>query len=193
MGLDMYLSKRTYVQNWEHNGPEKHVDTTIQIGGRNHPYINTSKISYIIEEVAYWRKANQIHQWFVDNVQDGVDDCQESHVSFEQLRKLYHICVLVADYSKLKDGEIKTGSRFEHNKAGEMVEIPIQVQGKVIEDPSVAQEMLPSSSGFFFGGTDYDEYYLSDITHTIEMLKPEIEAEYENGFYEPEYYYRASW
>lgn len=29
----------------------------------------------ITQEVAYWRKANQIHRWFVNNVQDGEDDC----------------------------------------------------------------------------------------------------------------------
>ena len=27
------------------------------------------------EEVAYWRKANMIHKWFVERVQDGEDDC----------------------------------------------------------------------------------------------------------------------
>ena len=31
--------------------------------------------SRIIEQVGYWRKANQIHNWFVENVQDGEDDC----------------------------------------------------------------------------------------------------------------------
>lgn len=29
----------------------------------------------IIRDVGYWRKANQIHRWFVNNVQDGEDDC----------------------------------------------------------------------------------------------------------------------
>lgn len=28
----------------------------------------------IIYEVAYWRKANHIHNWFVQNIQDGIDD-----------------------------------------------------------------------------------------------------------------------
>lgn len=28
------------------------------------------------EEVAYWRKANQIHSWFVRHVQDGEDNCE---------------------------------------------------------------------------------------------------------------------
>lgn len=28
------------------------------------------------QEVAYWRKANAVHRWFVNNVQGGVDDCK---------------------------------------------------------------------------------------------------------------------
>ena len=31
-------------------------------------------------EVAYWRKANAIHGWFVYNIQDGVDDQNEYYV-----------------------------------------------------------------------------------------------------------------
>lgn len=42
-------------------------------------------------EIAYWRKANQIHKWFVDNVQNGVDDCGKYEVSTEQLQKLYDV------------------------------------------------------------------------------------------------------
>ena len=192
MGLDMYLSKRHYVQNWEHNGPEKQHEITVKIGGKKYPYINTSKITYIIEEVAYWRKANCIHDWFVQHCQEGRDECQESYVTLAQLQELYDACVLVRDNSKLKDGKIRNGSTIEMED-GIPVEKPIIEKGKVIEDPSVAQDLLPTASGFFFGGTDYDEYYMQDILHTIEMLKPEIEAKYEKGFYEPEYYYRASW
>jgi len=189
----MYLSKRHYVQNWEHNGPERQHQITVKLGGKKHPYIKTEKISYIIEEVGYWRKANAIHDWFVQNVQDGRDECQESYVTLSQLQELYDTCVLVRDNSKLEEGEIKNGATIKTDDNGDIVEIPIIEKGKVIENPSVAEDLLPTTDGFFFGGTDYDEYYMEDILNTIEILKPEIEAKYEKGFYEPEYYYRASW
>ena len=38
--------------------------------------------------VMYWRKANQIHKWFVDNTQDGEDECEPTPVSKEQLQQL---------------------------------------------------------------------------------------------------------
>ena len=46
-------------------------------------------------EVAYWRKANQIHSWFVRNVQHGVDECQLSPVTRDQLEELRQTCMQV--------------------------------------------------------------------------------------------------
>ncbi len=40
------------------------------------PYANTASSYYtIFEHVAYWRKFNALHQWFVTYVQIGIDDC----------------------------------------------------------------------------------------------------------------------
>jgi hypothetical protein len=95
MGLDMYLNKRTYVKNWSFmEKPELH-EVTIKKGGKVRKDIDKKKIKSIIEEVAYWRKANQIHRWFVENVQEGVDDCREYYVSIEQIEKLVTICETV--------------------------------------------------------------------------------------------------
>ena len=46
-------------------------------------------------QVAYWRKANQIHKWFVDHVQNGVDNCEEYYVSRDQLQLLLDTCKIV--------------------------------------------------------------------------------------------------
>ena len=51
-----------------------------------------------IKEVGYWRKANAIHKWFVDNVQDGQDDCQfHRPVTKEDLETLKGLCKAVLD------------------------------------------------------------------------------------------------
>jgi len=34
---------------------------------------------------------------------------------------------------------------------------------KVLADHSLAEELLPTRSGFFFGSTDYDEWYFKDV------------------------------
>lgn len=46
-------------------------------------------------QVAYWRKANQIHKWFVDHVQNGKDDCGDYYVSREQLQLLLDTCKIL--------------------------------------------------------------------------------------------------
>lgn len=90
MGLDMYLEKRTYVKNWPHTKPEEKHKVTVK--GPMGKTINPDRVTYIIEGVAQWRKANQIHGWFVNNVQGGDDDCKEHWVSQEQLQELVDLC-----------------------------------------------------------------------------------------------------
>lgn len=88
----MYLSRRTYVKNWDHRSIEEKWEITIKRGGKIFKGIDPKKISGITEDVAYWRKANAIHKWFVDNTQDGIDDCRDSYVHHEQLMELVAEC-----------------------------------------------------------------------------------------------------
>ena len=85
MSLDMYLNKKTYVGSTRNklkiNGLKSQIDIT--------------RVKYIVEDIAYWRKANAIHQWFVNNVQNAEDDCKPYNVSNEQLKKLLELCVQV--------------------------------------------------------------------------------------------------
>ena len=150
MGLDMYLSKKTYVKYWEHNGDNNYEVTVTKAGKPTN--IDPKKVSYIVEEVGYWRKANQIHNWFVENVQNGIDECQESYVSREQLQSLLDICRIV----------------------------------KIDKDK--APQLLSTQSGFFFGGTEYDEWYYQDIDNTIQILEEALSDENADDFT-----YRASW
>ena len=100
MGLDMYLNKKYYVQNWEHTPEENRHHITILKGGKP-SIIPVSKIAYIETEEIKWRKANAIHGWFVDNVQDGVDECQPSRVDEEHLKELLALVnEVLVDHSK---------------------------------------------------------------------------------------------
>lgn len=100
MGLDMYLSAKHYVKNWDHMPTDERHDITITRGGQPTP-IDPSRISEVVEDVGYWRKANAIHQWFVVNVQGGEDECREHDVTTEQLAALRDACLAVlADPAK---------------------------------------------------------------------------------------------
>jgi len=66
--------------------------------------VDPDNICKITEEVAYWRKANQIHRWFVENVQQGEDDCREYLVDTEDLKKLLAtVKKVLANRSKADD------------------------------------------------------------------------------------------
>lgn len=49
----------------------------------------------IFQNCGYWRKANAIHAWFVENVQNGVDDCAMYEVTYDQLESLKIACLQV--------------------------------------------------------------------------------------------------
>lgn len=95
MGLDMYLKKEIYVgANFEHNN----VTGVIDIKNNRGPIkVDFNKVSTITEIVGYWRKANAIHKWFVDNVQGGKDDCARYHVDYDKLLKLKNLCLEVLE------------------------------------------------------------------------------------------------
>jgi hypothetical protein len=151
MGLDMYLEKRTDVRHWSFQKDEEQFEVVIKKGGVTYPSIKSDRITNITEELGYWRKANQIHRWFVENVQDGVDNCGEYFVSKADLQSLLDVCLAV---------------KLDHSQA---------------------EELLPAGSGFFFGNTDYDEWYYNDIDHTIVILKEALTDD------NASYYYSSSW
>lgn len=147
MGLDMYLNKKRYFGlNFEHNQNDK--ETKIIINGEEIP---TKDLTHIEYDVLYWRKENHIHKFFVDNCQDGVDDCRDSYVSKKVLQKLLDIAT------------------------------------RIQKDKTLAEELLPTQSGFFFGDVEFDEWYYKSIDELVKNLPKLIEdTEYE-------YYYHSSW
>jgi hypothetical protein len=90
MGLDMYLTAKRYLSH--HDETDKDIATTINaltVKNPKHPII------YVECEVMYWRKANAIHKWFVQNCQNGVDDCGSYWVVNDQLKGLIALCGMV--------------------------------------------------------------------------------------------------
>lgn len=183
MGLDMYLNRRSYVENWDHMKAEYLHEITIKRGGKIREDIDPKRISYIEEQVAYWRKANSIHNWFVEHVQDGEDDCGTYNVSTEQLKELVDACNQVLNTVETVEGDVHTGTIYTPD-GGIVHETE---KGEVVAQPKIAESVLPTKSGFFFGSTSYDKYYLEDLRETVKMLTPLLEDE------EGEYTYHSSW
>jgi hypothetical protein len=128
MGLDMYLNARQFTAR-QFAKPELFNKLAQEA-----PFA-VKDFATIELQVAYWRKANHIHAWFVKHVQDGVDNCEEYYVSRDQLQLLLDTCKLV------------------------------------LMQKEEAPNLLPTQEGFFFGSTEYNEYYFSDIQDTIDQLE----------------------
>lgn len=140
----------------------------------------------ISERVGYWRKCNAIHAWFVDHVQNGIDDCNYHHeVTKEILEELRNNCLTVIKASKLVPGKIYNGTTWQNG-----VEYKNYVDGTIIEDTTVADSILPTQSGFFFGGTDYDEWYIDSLKDTIDIINNILET---TDFKTQMIYYCSSW
>jgi hypothetical protein len=152
MGLDMYLYKKNYIRQGDWYKPEVVNEVVVKTGGEVDTKIKPERVKYVVEEVGYWRKANQIHKWFVDNVQEGNDNCGNYYVNSTTLEELLELCK------------------------------------KVQADHSLAESLLPSTSGFFFGGTDYDEWYFNDIDNTIKIIEECLADEGADDFE-----YSSSW
>lgn len=59
----------------------------------------------------------------------------------------------------------------------------------VLNNHNLAPKILPTQSGFFFGGTEYDEYYFDSVKNLYETLL----AEKEQGNFEDHTYFYWSW
>lgn len=55
-----------------------------------------------------------------------------------------------------------------------------------------AEELLPTVSGFFFGETEYGDYYFDQVERTIQELRPYIQDIHE-GSSSTDFIYQASW
>lgn len=180
MGLDMYLTKRRYVKNWEHMKPDERHEIIVRKGGLD--VTSRLPVTEIVYEAAYWRKANAVHNWFVQNVQDGEDDCKEYWVSREQLTELMNLCKKVLKVAKTAEGKVHNGTQWKDGKREEIYE-----DGIVVTNPDEVRKILPPTEGFFFGSTDIDGWFLDDMRETVEQL--ELALSEEGG----DFYYQSSW
>ena len=146
MGLDMYLSAKKNVEkvNWQalRDNEELSYDSPEVVNPLWKNIVDVAEMSDVATDIygvnvevicAYWRKANQIHKWFVDNVQGGNDNCGEYYVSHEKLQELL---------------DLVKRTLAERNPT-----------------------LLSPQGGFFFGGTDIDEWYWRGLENTKAELE----------------------
>lgn len=175
-----------FVNDWGLNEDELKINTEIIEHLRQYVRFHTTNygFKYLVlstsdsndkPEIMYWRKANAIHNWFVENVQNGVDDCDYYEVSIDQIYDLMDRCgKILSTIPKLEN--ILNSEEYDY-----------VFPTKVVE---TAQEILPTTSGFFFGDTNYNYFYFKEILDTYNELKKLAEDFNSEKYF---YYYHSSW
>lgn len=183
-----FSGDKIYFRNYERNIK---LDLSGDIIHKDY-LIDKEETAYVVQgtyEVAYWRKANQIRQWFVNHIDEfnESDNGEYYEVTEELLNKLITDCkavlfshdkVIIDDKVKDKMDKVRTlseqGVDGEKDGAKETLERMERKYG--LTGVSVRPEdILPTSSGFFFGSTEYDEWYYQDLENTIKMCQEVID------------------
>jgi hypothetical protein len=112
MGLDMYFSAKKYMSKYFDAADVERIEKINDIFGVTGIEDGDYGAQEVTFRVAYWRKANAIHKWFVDNCQGGLDECQETWISREQMQQLIDICKEILKDRKKADELLPTASGF---------------------------------------------------------------------------------
>ena len=165
MGLDMYLYATYSVPTYHSEG------STLE--GRYEAYKNPAIKSKRLEKVrqacglppslpveyedfnwfdiqfpiAKWRKENAIHNWFIQNC---APKNKKTGKAIDDCRRMFVSEAKIRELDDLLDLVLKT---------------------KGLEKDLTCRKLLPTASGFFFGSTDYDEWYWKGLEYTSERIK----------------------
>lgn len=146
MGLDMYLTAEKYIFNDETEISSALANVGFKSKGK--------RVRSVSVDIMKWRKSNQVHRWFVDNIQKGDDNCKRYYVSLEKLAELVDLCK------------------------------------QVLANNALAEELLPTQQGFFFGSDEYDEMYFLDLQDTVLLVEPVLK---DREWLDWDFYYQSSW
>jgi hypothetical protein len=172
MGLDMYLEARKYINriDWKTVPQGKLADGATLDDYVSQEFKEVQEMfptkltkhaeggSTVSVNIGYWRKANQIHNWFVTNVQDGKDNCEPHQVSVTELSQL------VSSIDTVLAGDIETAKRELPVLAGSFFGNYDEEEGYNLyyyEELTTTKEMLEDIIAARVEGDGYDMYYQS--------------------------------
>jgi hypothetical protein len=107
MGLDMYLYAEKFVSNMDYCQEQDKFNAIVSA-----LEAQEFTMGHVIAEVevAYWRKANAIHGWFMQLTDR--DDCSPVYVDKEKLFELTSICQQILDNPALAPELLPTQEGF---------------------------------------------------------------------------------
>lgn len=136
MGLDMYfyLKEKKHVEGWARGNddeykafgrydaergvpdeiayPEDIKELAEYIYKINFKSTFINRDGFRMYQIGYFRKFNALHNYIVNNLADGVDECQEIEITKDNLCALLDTLSKVSDNHDLADEELPTAEGF---------------------------------------------------------------------------------
>lgn len=136
MGLDMYFKGQRRLYSFDKNDSALSKEIAEKF-----PEVRGAFPDYVQFELKYWRKANAIHKWFVTNVQEGEDNCEEHYVEIKQLYDLQDRCTkihndrsLAPDLLPTCEGFFFGSSEYNENYFNEIEQTMKWLNGFLVKD-----------------------------------------------------------
>ena len=157
MGLDMYLRATEYVSRWDYDGNNEND---------NNPLFDTIVDTF--------------------DVRDAIGDTTFGGISIDFPMGYWRKVNSVHNwFVEICGGGIDECQKMYVNR--QHLEELKSLCEQVLADHSLAEELLPTSAGFFFGSTDFDEYYFKDLEYTVKVIDRCLKSKFD--YFE----YQASW
>jgi hypothetical protein len=157
MGLDMYLRATEYVSRWDYDG--------------NNADDNNPLFDQLVKQF---------------DVTDAIGDTTFGGISIDFPMGYWRKVNSVHNwFVENCGGGVDECQQMYVNR--QHLEELREICKQVLADHSLAEELLPTSSGFFFGSTDFDEYYFKDLEYTVKVIDRCLKSKFD--YFE----YQASW
>lgn len=152
MGLDIYF-ERTYKHDWETSKNKNNLEFT---------------------QVGYFRKVNCLIPFF-----GYEDNCQYLAVTEYQMKELVKVAKeLLKEHHAINSSILSYKEMLNVYKDNE--EMKKETQEKIdalwANFAEIAHEKLPTTSGFFFGSTEYKDWYVNDLTEIVNVFEEILDS-----------------
>ena len=157
MGLDIYFHKTTR-QEWREyqNECDKFANLSDEEKEKGFHGTEAPGNKFEPEEIGYFRKVNFLMQFFA-----YYGNCEYKEISRDELEELQDKCLIISEMKPCRTEFHKSEGVWEMDRVSNIYSEA---------DKKRCAEILPTTSGFFFGSTDYDEWYFEDVKEVLNWV-----------------------
>ena len=139
MGLDIYISKKFYVENWDHYGESENVSIDIKVKGRKIPLLSLDKVTHITTNFLYFRNNHDFLNWFKNYLNN------ETEFDVDILEDFSNELERCSNGEELKHGSFDRVDKEEIEKTLVLVKQELKIYNLIKKkSPYLSRDFLPT-------------------------------------------------